>query len=763
LIDLEEKPETVIRLGNDLLELEFDGTTGHWLALTDRRDGRTVLHSGELVRPVLLTAGGRTQVSRGYNQLVSVVDTETVGLHWTLEGFSRTADEHRVWLLVHLREGDWRVTLRYGLRTGGDRLERGVRIEYIGDGEALLRYLTLRLPYLSLGNPVDCFFEAPGHPVRPRRRVSHLLPFGPQGMFMQGAFNDAPAWRPPLVGVHNPAEQRAFALWSHTETEPFYPAVDRTEQGLLLSHRIYLADRFRSGHSLEWGTQYVQIHHSDWMTALSDFQGFYDEVGFRTPEDVPQWARSINLHEVHVGTLTGTNLAPYTTYEPLIADLPRIRDTGYDAVYIMPHVPYPSYSVIDYLDMEIQQGSDAGFRAFIERAHELGLKVFMDVTMHGVMDRRARRLLDTLEGHSATSYPFHPTMPEVHPYVVDHPEWFSRNEAGEIAMTYTYSFDHANASWQDFMSKVFRHYVEEYDLDGFRVDSHTWNFFPNWARDLPYPASHSFYGSAQLFKRIRAELKAIKPDVVLYTETAGPLLHTSHELGYNYDETWLLLSTLPLVSRRGMLCHFAQAGHVTGHRMCAAEIAEWLAQRQFVLPRGAIKVHHLDCHDTYWGPKEFRSHTFGTKAARAIVGFFAFIEGGFMDYNGADAGSEAFYRRVIHLRKTQPALYAGTCDYLAVKPSNPMVLPPLRQSAGQTLLPLIHFDNQRSNAHIPLPLGRMGLDAEAYLVKDLMTNRALPSPTGRAWRRDELEGFTVEMAPYAVRLLDFKPSATTDQ
>ena len=47
----------------------------------------------------------------------------------------------------------------------------------------------------------------------------------------------------------------------------------------------------------------------------------------------------------------------------------------------------------------------------------------------------------------------------------------------------------------------------------------------------------------------------------------------------------------------------------------------------------------------------------------------AFIEGGFMDYNGTDAGSEAFYRRVVGLRKTQPALYEGACDYIAVKPT----------------------------------------------------------------------------------------------
>src|SRR5205085_3182594 len=137
-------------------------------------------------------------------------------------------------------------------------------------------------------------------------------------------------------------------------------------------------------------------------------------------------------------------------------------------------------------------------------------------------------------------------------------------------------------------------------------------------------------------------------------------------------------STFPVCSRRGLLCHFAHALHITSERMTARDIAVWLAQRRLAMPPGAIKVRHLDCHDTYWPPREFRRETFGP-AARAIVGIFAFIDGGFMDYHGADEGHEEFYRRVMHLRRTVPAIKHGTCDYLAVKPSEEMVFAPLRE------------------------------------------------------------------------------------
>jgi hypothetical protein len=186
-----------------------------------------------------------------------------------------------------------------------------------------------------------------------------------------------------------------------------------------------------------------------------------------------------------------------------------------------------------------------------------------------------------------------------------------------------------------------------------------------------------------------------------------------------------------------------------------------MAQRQLVLPRGAIKMRSLDSHDSYWRPREFRRATFGVPAARAVVGFFAFIEGGFMDYNGADRGSEAFYRRVMRLRQTQPTLKNGACDYLAVRPTDRMAIAPLRQGGGQTLLPVIYFDDRPARVGLPLPLRALNLDADAYTVRDLMNSRIVPGPDGgRVWRREEMKRLRVDMEPYGVRLLEFVPART---
>src|SRR5579862_2478457 len=78
--------EDTLRFNNGLVELRFDRSNGTWRELIDCRDDRAVLHGGGIDAPVLLSVGGRTQASRGYNQIFTVADTETIGLHWQFEG-----------------------------------------------------------------------------------------------------------------------------------------------------------------------------------------------------------------------------------------------------------------------------------------------------------------------------------------------------------------------------------------------------------------------------------------------------------------------------------------------------------------------------------------------------------------------------------------------------------------------------------------------------------------------------------------------------
>ena len=100
-----------------------------------------------------------------------------------------------------------------------------------------------------------------------------------------------------------------------------------------------------------------------------------------------------------------------------------------------------------------------------------------------------------------------PSLPERTPRMVQ------PQRGGEIAMTYTYAFDHANPAWQDFMARVFRYYVEEFDVDGFRVDSQPGTSFPTGrggCRIRPAAVSTPRKRSSGVSGRVQA----IKPEVV---------------------------------------------------------------------------------------------------------------------------------------------------------------------------------------------------------------------------------------------------------
>src|SRR5579862_3470597 len=90
--------DLTIRFGNEFVTLQFDRETGRWLTLTDQRDGEIVMRAGDLISPILLTVGGRTQASRGFNQFFSVIDAETIGLRWRLDGYACESDAESAWL-----------------------------------------------------------------------------------------------------------------------------------------------------------------------------------------------------------------------------------------------------------------------------------------------------------------------------------------------------------------------------------------------------------------------------------------------------------------------------------------------------------------------------------------------------------------------------------------------------------------------------------------------------------------------------------------
>jgi hypothetical protein len=101
-------------------------------------------------------------------------------------------------------------------------------------------------------------------------------------------------------------------------------------------------------------------------------------------QDTPLSYRNLVIYEIYV-----RNHGPNGTFADVEADLPRIASLGVDVIWFMPIHPIGQlnkkgslgcpYSISDYRGVNPEYGTRQDFARLIERAHDLGLKVMIDV------------------------------------------------------------------------------------------------------------------------------------------------------------------------------------------------------------------------------------------------------------------------------------------------------------------------------------------------------------------------------------------------
>lgn len=101
-------------------------------------------------------------------------------------------------------------------------------------------------------------------------------------------------------------------------------------------------------------------------------------------KDTPARYRNLVLYELFV-----RNHGPNGAFSDVEADLPRLKDIGVDIVWLMPIHPIgwvnrqgkwgSPYAITDYYAINPEFGTKQDLYSLIRKAHDLGLKVMMDV------------------------------------------------------------------------------------------------------------------------------------------------------------------------------------------------------------------------------------------------------------------------------------------------------------------------------------------------------------------------------------------------
>lgn len=214
------------------------------------------------------------------------------------------------------------------------------------------------------------------------------------------------------------------------------------------------------------------------------------------PRDVVRIENAAWTADAVIYQLNTRQFTPEGTFKAAQKQLPRLASMGVDIIWLMPVHPIGEvnrkgtlgspYAVRDYRAVSPELGTEAEFRAFVDEAHRLGLKV----------------ILDWVANHSAFD----------NPLTESHPEWYTRTPEGAMMSpagtdwTDVADLDYSQAALRQYMTESLAFWVREYGIDGFRADV-------------------AGYVPTNFWETARAELDAIKP-VFLLAEWEQRDLHT---------------------------------------------------------------------------------------------------------------------------------------------------------------------------------------------------------------------------------------------
>lgn len=258
----------------------------------------------------------------------------------------------------------------------------------------------------------------------------------------------------------------------------------------------------------------------------------------------PEWTADAVIYQLNTRQFTREG-----TFKAAQEQLPRLAAMGVDIVWLMPIHPIGEknrkgtlgspYAVKDYRAINPDLGTEEEFRAFVEKAHELGLKV----------------ILDWVANHSAWD----------NPLTQQHPEWYSRSPEGEMMPPEgtdwfdVADFDYEQPALREYMTASLEYWVREFDIDGYRADV-------------------AGYVPPDFWETARARLEAIKPVFMLAEWETRDL----HARAFNATYAWEWKEAMQRIARDG-----SGAGPVRGY----------FISQKVTWPHEAYRMMYTDNHD----------------------------------------------------------------------------------------------------------------------------------------------------------------------
>lgn len=217
-----------------------------------------------------------------------------------------------------------------------------------------------------------------------------------------------------------------------------------------------------------------------------------------SPDDADWWRGAV-IYQIYPRSYQDSNGDGVGDLAGIIHRLPHIASLGVDAIWISPFFRSPmldfGYDVSDYRDVDPMFGTLGDFDALVERAHELGLKVLIDLVLSHTSDQHPW-FKDSRSGADAGKadwYVWADAKPDGSPpnnwlSIFGGPAW---EWDGERMQYYLHNFlreqpdlNLHNPGVQDALLDITRFWLD-HGVDGFRLDTINFYFHDQQLRDNP--------------------------------------------------------------------------------------------------------------------------------------------------------------------------------------------------------------------------------------------------------------------------------------
>jgi maltose alpha-D-glucosyltransferase/alpha-amylase len=243
-------------------------------------------------------------------------------------------------------------------------------------------------------------------------------------------------------------------------------------------------------------------------------------------ESDPQWFKRAVFYEIHIRGFFDGNDDGAGDFRGLIDKLDYLQWLGIDCVWLLPMYASPlrdgGYDIADFFSIHPDYGTVEDFRAFVEAAHQRGIRVIADLVMnHTSVDhpwfQESRSSPDSPKRDWYVWSDVDDRYPEVRVIFVDSEpsNWTWDPVAGQYYWHRFFwhqpdlNFD--NPEVQEAMLNVLRFWLD-LGIDGFRLDAVPYLYERDGTNGENLPETHEY------LRRVRAEVDARYPDRVLLAE-----------------------------------------------------------------------------------------------------------------------------------------------------------------------------------------------------------------------------------------------------